>query len=72
MVDVLAFCTFMDAIEARFESERDLHDLERRVRADERLDADDREYLLRRIGFYRDEFHRRGRSAELCDRADDR
>ena len=62
----------MDAVEARFESERDLDGLERQVRADERLDADDREHLLRRIGFYRDDFHRRGRSAELCDVAHDR
>jgi hypothetical protein len=64
MVDVNAYRELMDAIEARFESEDALDELERQVVEDERLDSDDREHLLRRIGFYRSDFHARRRDAE--------
>jgi hypothetical protein len=64
MVDVNAYRELMDTIEARFESEAALDELERQAVADERLDADDRAHLLRRIGFYRSDFHARRHAAE--------
>ena len=60
----------MNAIESRFESEGALDELERQVTANARLHDDDRAHLLRRIAFYRGDYHLRQRDAERIVRGE--
>jgi hypothetical protein len=59
---VCPYTKLMEAIEAHFGSEAALDDLERQV-SRTRLDATDHEHVLRRIPFYRSDFHLRVRDA---------
>jgi hypothetical protein len=57
-----------DAIEDRFDSERALNALEARIRREPGLSDNERTLLLRRVAFYRGDFHDRRRDAERLER----
>src|SRR4051794_13718462 len=61
----------MDAIEQRFEGERELRRLMRAAEHDERLTDDERRIAVERCAFYLGDLHRRAREAERIARGPD-
>lgn len=66
----LAFRDTADAIEAAVDDERELRRLLRELERDDRLDAEERTFLGRRVAFYLDDSHARRREAERIARGE--